>query len=240
MSVSEDADFGDLSLSDATTTFTDLDSSEQYLVFYLPVGFVSGNGSAQLDVLVNTTVEHSIFYDTTGTSETGTPVYLLSSASSFTVTFSSGAFDVSEANASAFLTVLQVVDDTSLLNDCDINNDGIVDDEDIDFLNFALQTGAFGTVTDEDAIAMFDVDGDDDVDTADRDMLVEHVNCLNTLYGDTDLDGDVDDSDLGTLFSNYTGPIGRAGGKLWADGDTDGDGDVDDSDLGTAFNNYTE
>ncbi|MFN3165819.1 MAG: PEP-CTERM sorting domain-containing protein, partial [Phycisphaeraceae bacterium] len=52
-----------------------------------------------------------------------------------------------------------------------------------------------------------------------------------------DLDGDVDDSDLGTAFANYSGP-GFAG-RTWADGDTDGDGDVDDSDLGSAFSAYT-
>ncbi|MFN3167418.1 MAG: PQQ-dependent sugar dehydrogenase [Phycisphaeraceae bacterium] len=59
------------------------------------------------------------------------------------------------------------------------------------------------------------------------------------LDGDTDGDGDVDDTDLGTAFSNYTGPIGAAGGKAWADGDTDFDGDIDDTDLGTSFSNYT-
>ncbi|MFN3165967.1 MAG: PEP-CTERM sorting domain-containing protein [Phycisphaeraceae bacterium] len=58
-----------------------------------------------------------------------------------------------------------------------------------------------------------------------------------TLPGDTDLDGDVDDTDLGTSFANYTGPGGS--GKGWADGDFDGDGDVDDSDLGSAFSGYT-
>ncbi|MFN3167849.1 MAG: PEP-CTERM sorting domain-containing protein [Phycisphaeraceae bacterium] len=58
--------------------------------------------------------------------------------------------------------------------------------------------------------------------------------------GDTDGDGDIDDSDLGTAFSNYTGPLAPGtGGKTAADGDTDGDGDVDDSDLGTAFAGYT-
>jgi hypothetical protein len=61
----------------------------------------------------------------------------------------------------------------------------------------------------------------------------------DALPGDTDGDGDIDDADLGTAFSNYTGPIGAAGNKLAADGDTDGDGDVDDADLGTAFANYT-
>ncbi|MFN3168499.1 MAG: LamG-like jellyroll fold domain-containing protein [Phycisphaeraceae bacterium] len=60
------------------------------------------------------------------------------------------------------------------------------------------------------------------------------------IPGDTDGDGDIDDSDLGTAFSNYTGPLAPGtGGKTAADGDTDGDGDVDDSDLGTAFSSYT-
>ena len=58
------------------------------------------------------------------------------------------------------------------------------------------------------------------------------------LPGDTNGDGDVDDSDLGTSFANYTGPVGDVG-KTAAEGDTDNDGDVDDSDLGTSFANYT-
>ncbi|MFN3166908.1 MAG: PEP-CTERM sorting domain-containing protein [Phycisphaeraceae bacterium] len=62
---------------------------------------------------------------------------------------------------------------------------------------------------------------------------------LTPMPGDTDNDGDIDDSDLGTSFSNYTGPVGTIGGKSSSDGDTDGDGDVDDSDLGTAFSGYT-
>ncbi|MFN3166707.1 MAG: peptidylprolyl isomerase [Phycisphaeraceae bacterium] len=59
------------------------------------------------------------------------------------------------------------------------------------------------------------------------------------IPGDTDGDGDIDDTDLGTVFTNYTGPVGAAGGKLFADGDTDFDGDIDDTDLGTIFTNYT-
>ena len=58
------------------------------------------------------------------------------------------------------------------------------------------------------------------------------------LPGDTNGDGDVDDSDLGTSFANYTGPVGDVG-KTAAEGDTDNDGDVDDSDLGNSFANYT-
>jgi hypothetical protein len=59
------------------------------------------------------------------------------------------------------------------------------------------------------------------------------------LPGDTDGDGDIDDVDLGTLFANYTGPVGESGGKRASDGDTDRDGDVDDADLGAAFAGYT-
>jgi formylglycine-generating enzyme required for sulfatase activity len=52
--------------------------------------------------------------------------------------------------------------------------------------------------------------------------------------GDTDLDGDVDLSDLGALASNY----GRNSGVAWGNGDFDRDGDVDLSDLGALANNY--
>ncbi|MFN3166534.1 MAG: PEP-CTERM sorting domain-containing protein [Phycisphaeraceae bacterium] len=57
--------------------------------------------------------------------------------------------------------------------------------------------------------------------------------------GDTDADGDIDDTDLSTAFTNYTGPVGDAGDASYADGDTDHDRDVDDLDLGTLFSNYT-
>ena len=67
----------------------------------------------------------------------------------------------------------------------------------------------------------------------------DDVVLLKIVAGDTDEDGDIDDSDLGNAFANYTGPVGAAGGKTWNDGDFDGDGDVDDSDLGTAFSAYT-
>ena len=67
--------------------------------------------------------------------------------------------------------------------------------------------------------------------------IVEYL--ATATPGDTNGDGDIDDSDLGTSFANYTGPIGAAGGKTFAQGDTDNDGDVDDSDLGTSFSNYT-
>lgn len=57
------------------------------------------------------------------------------------------------------------------------------------------------------------------------------------LPGDVDLDGDVDDADLGTMFSGFTGP--GVGTQAWANGDTGGDGDTDDADLGNAFSAFT-
>lgn len=62
---------------------------------------------------------------------------------------------------------------------------------------------------------------------------------LFAIPGDTDADGDVDDSDLGVVFANYTGPVGAFGYKTLADGDLDGDGDVDDSDVGGVLAVYT-
>lgn len=55
--------------------------------------------------------------------------------------------------------------------------------------------------------------------------------------GDLDQDGDVDDNDLGIMFSNFTGPGGT--GKTQAQGDLDNDADVDDADFGIAFSNWT-
>ena len=69
-------------------------------------------------------------------------------------------------------------------------------------------------------------------------MRLDFASIVLQLPGDTDNDGDIDDSDLGTFLANYTGPIGNVG-KTPAQGDTDGDGDVDDSDLGTALAGYT-
>lgn len=55
-----------------------------------------------------------------------------------------------------------------------------------------------------------------------------------TDVGDTDLDGDVDLSDLGALASAY----GWTGIADWINGDFDNDGDVDLNDLGSLATNY--
>lgn len=81
----------------------------------------------------------------------------------------------------------------------------------------------------------FDLTGDGKVNSADADYLVR--NLLGTNYGDTDLDSDVDTSDLTKAIMNFTGAGGS--GKSWSGGDTDGDNDVDTSDLTKAIINFT-
>jgi len=56
----------------------------------------------------------------------------------------------------------------------------------------------------------------------------------NRLPGDTDLDGDVDLADLGSLASHY----GMSAGATWGMGDFNGDGAVNLYDLGAMAGNY--
>ena len=67
----------------------------------------------------------------------------------------------------------------------------------------------------------FDLTDDGLVDSVDLDELVENI--LNTRYGDTDLNGTVDEVDFQTLASNFGSRLGS-----WDSGDTDGDGDFTD------------
>lgn len=63
---------------------------------------------------------------------------------------------------------------------------------------------------------------------------------MSTLPGDTDNDDDVDDADLGTIISNFTGPLADGiGDKTVAEGDTDADGDIDDADVGSSISAFT-
>ena len=109
----------------------------------------------------------------------------------------------------------------------DFNSDSLVNATDIDLLFDEVQA-----TTHNDA---FDLTGDGQVNSADTDYLVRDL--LGSNYGDTDLDRDVDTSDLTKAIMNFTGAAGS--GKNWSDGDTDGDSDVDTSDLTKAIMNFT-
>ena len=59
------------------------------------------------------------------------------------------------------------------------------------------------------------------------------------LTPDIDRDYDVDTSDITTMFQNFTGSVGAAGGLTHKSGDIDADGDVDTFDITFAFQRFT-
>ena len=69
-----------------------------------------------------------------------------------------------------------------------------------------------------------DLNEDGMVSRLDLDELV--LGLLGTQFGDTDLDGDVDDDDFMRLAQNYGQQVDG-----WAKGDFDGDGKVDFRDF---------
>ena len=60
------------------------------------------------------------------------------------------------------------------------------------------------------------------------------ISVVYTIYGDANLDGTTDFSDLGKLLAHYNQP------GVWADGDFNYDGMVDFSDLGKLLANYNK
>jgi hypothetical protein len=106
----------------------------------------------------------------------------------------------------------------------DFNNDATLNAADIDLLCNAINTPG--------AAETFDVNEDGTVDTDDLTSYVQDL--LNTSFGDTDTDGDVDLNDLGNLASGFNVP----GEKRWSRGNFDCDNDVDLPDLGTLATNF--
>ncbi len=106
----------------------------------------------------------------------------------------------------------------------DFNNDGIIDATDIDLLAQARRTGS----TDP----LFDLDADGSVEFGDTDHLVTVI--LGTVFGDANLDRQVEDADLSLLLTNF----GTQQTATWLQGDFNGDGDVEDADLSLLLTNF--
>lgn len=103
----------------------------------------------------------------------------------------------------------------------DYNRSGTWDVDDIDDLTQAVRTG--------DESGKFDLDGNSLVDDNDR---VYWVKSLRTTYfGDANLDGQFNSTDLITVLAagEYEAPL--AGNSSWATGDWTGDGKFTSSDL---------
>jgi len=105
----------------------------------------------------------------------------------------------------------------------DFNDDGAVDVADIEQMFDALEAG--------DQALTWDVNFDDQVTESDAVELIEGF--LGSVFGDADLDGDVDLDDFVLLKSNW-----GASDATWAQASFDGDGDVDLDDFSILKANF--
>ena len=100
----------------------------------------------------------------------------------------------------------------------DFNNDGELSPTDMDLLSAAVRDGNMDL--------SFDVDGNGQVNEADRQFWIGDASIgNNTFLGDSNLDRTVDFSDFLSLSAGF----GESGG--WADGDFDGNGQVEFPDF---------
>lgn len=106
----------------------------------------------------------------------------------------------------------------------DFNEDGVVNATDIDLLQIEVRAGI--------PTSNFDLTSDGVVNQDDIVELVSGI--LNTQFGDTDLDGDIDAVDLNQLGKRWL----QADVTGWSNGDFNGDGRIDDLDLAEVTTNW--
>jgi hypothetical protein len=107
----------------------------------------------------------------------------------------------------------------------DFNADAVVNATDIDLLCDRINAGVGPA-------SPWDLNNDGSVNNDDVAFEVEEI--LDTEFGDTDTDGDVDLNDLGNLASGF----GQPSERRWSRGNFDCDQDVDLNDLGTLATNF--
>ena len=108
--------------------------------------------------------------------------------------------------------------------DRDLNGDGTVSSDDVNALSLAIQGMASGD--------RFDLNISGSVDAHDLEFMVEGL--LSTWFGDANLDGAFNSSDLVATFMQAKYETGQAAG--WNEGDWNADGKFDSGDLVIAFN----
>lgn len=107
----------------------------------------------------------------------------------------------------------------------DFNNDGQLSAADIDQLTTAIRTGSIDT--------KFDLNGNSTIDAQDRVVWVESLK--KTYFGDADLDGQFNSTDLIAVLSGGQYEDSVSQNSTWATGDWDGDAEFTTSDLVAAL-----
>ena len=107
----------------------------------------------------------------------------------------------------------------------DFDHNGVVDVADVDALAEQLRS--------PNPDPSFDLNGDRFVNSADRDVLI--LDILGTSYGDANLNGVFNSTDMVIVFQRGEYEDGVPGNSTWAEGDWNGDGEFDSSDMVKAF-----
>lgn len=124
------------------------------------------------------------------------------------------------------------------LTECDFNLDGSCDTGDLDAL---LALGPINNGIERvDSTEIYDLNGDDFIDTQDVDEWLEIASEFNGFdepyqYGDADLSGFVDANDL-----NLVGLHWQLNSKSWSDGNFNGDSAVNSEDLNAVAINWQQ
>ncbi|MCA9198780.1 MAG: pentapeptide repeat-containing protein [Planctomycetales bacterium] len=107
----------------------------------------------------------------------------------------------------------------------DLDHNNIIGANDINLLNAVLRTGALDL--------QYDLNNDGLLDDQDRQHWV--IELANTYFGDANLDGQFNTSDLVSVFQAGEYEDGVANNSLWEEGDWNGDLEFDSSDFVIAF-----
>ena len=116
--------------------------------------------------------------------------------------------------------------DPTFARRADVDQDGVLSANDIDTLAAAIRA-------DQTETEAHDLSGDGLVDDADLDFLVH--NLMRAKFGDSNMDGVFDSSDLVKVFTAGQYEDGVEGNSHWDTGDWNGDGEFNSSDLVKAF-----
>ncbi len=107
----------------------------------------------------------------------------------------------------------------------DFNDDGRLNDKDVDLLALSIRRDQYDD--------RFDLNSDDQVDFTDQEILVRDV--LRTSFGDANLDRRFDSQDLLLVLSSGVYEDDLVGNATWVLGDWNGDGEFDSQDFVLAF-----